>query len=345
MMAALRAQKSDGNVRGRRSIAMESAFYGFTIVIILVCIAASTSCLSAFVVTRNPIALCFSIAFILYFFDLTFIFQNEYLNLNNLPLQGDALYYSIRDPYLKALVSVGVLESIWLALLEYLNKRSALLAVAPAALFLLAALLIVELLPTGPLKQWLFYSTREAFIVWMIVYVAVQAHRAQTTIQKSRTRKLVRLAAVAAVLCACIVVENTFMIIVWKPSPEVARSTLLLFFSERNISENVFVLLLAAFALRWSFKTLRMRRKDAPAPKNKQDAAYIKATMDTVCERYGLTSREREVLMCLVEGNDYQNTASKLHLALGTVKSHMHNIFKKTGAKTSAELLQMFWGS
>ncbi len=324
---------------------MESAFYGFTIVIMLVCIAASTSCLSSFAVTRNPVALCLALAFLLYFFDLTFIFQNEYLSLNNLSEQGDALYYGIRNPYLKALVSVGVLESIWLALLEYLNKRSILLAVAPAALFLLAALLIVELAPEGPLKQWLFYSTREVFLAWMIVYVAFQAHEAKTTIQRSRTRKLARLAAVAAVLCACIVVENTFMIIVWKPGPEVARSALLLFFSERNISENVFILLFALFALRWSFRTLRMRRKDAPTPKGRQDAVYVRATMDNVCERYGLTAREREVLMSLVEGNDYQNTASRLHLAVGTVKSHMHNIFKKTGTKTSAELLQMFWGS
>ena len=135
------------------------------------------------------------------------------------------------------------------------------------------------------------------------------------------------------------------MIIVWKPGPEVARSALLLFFSERNISENVFILLFALFALRWSFRTLRMRRKDAPTPKGRQDAVYVRATMDNVCERYGLTAREREVLMSLVEGNDYQNTASRLHLAVGTVKSHMHNIFKKTGTKTSAELLQMFWGS
>ncbi|WP_418860454.1 hypothetical protein [Slackia isoflavoniconvertens] len=34
-----------------------------------------------------------------------------------------------------------------------------------------------------------------------------------------------------------------------------------------------------------------------------------------------------------------------MHLALGTVKSHTHNIFKKTGTKTRQELLQQFWRS
>jgi ATP/maltotriose-dependent transcriptional regulator MalT len=63
------------------------------------------------------------------------------------------------------------------------------------------------------------------------------------------------------------------------------------------------------------------------------------------CERHGLTAREREVLTLVLEGHDNQNIASEMHLALGTVKSHTHNIFKKTGTKTRQELLQQFWRS
>ena len=47
----------------------------------------------------------------------------------------------------------------------------------------------------------------------------------------------------------------------------------------------------------------------------------------------------------MLEGKDNQNIASEMHLALGTVKSHTHNIFKKTGTKTRQELLQQFWRS
>lgn len=56
-----------------------------------------------------------------------------------------------------------------------------------------------------------------------------------------------------------------------------------------------------------------------------------------------MTAREREVLTLVLEGHDNQNIASELQLALGTVKTHVHNVFKKTGTTNRNELLKAFW--
>ena len=61
------------------------------------------------------------------------------------------------------------------------------------------------------------------------------------------------------------------------------------------------------------------------------------------CDRNALTTREQDILRAIIDGKDNQNIASELQLALGTVKTHVHNVFKKTGTTNRNELLKAFW--
>ena len=60
-------------------------------------------------------------------------------------------------------------------------------------------------------------------------------------------------------------------------------------------------------------------------------------------KRYRLSERECEVLRYVLVGKDNQNIASAMHLALSTVKVHVHNILQKTGHANRQELVQDFW--
>ena len=53
---------------------------------------------------------------------------------------------------------------------------------------------------------------------------------------------------------------------------------------------------------------------------------------------YGLTPREREVLVRLVEGDTNKEIAERLSVSEGTVKHHLTSIFTKTGATNRLEL-------
>ena len=61
------------------------------------------------------------------------------------------------------------------------------------------------------------------------------------------------------------------------------------------------------------------------------------------CEHYHLTARESVILNEVLQGKDNQNIASAMHLALSTVKVHVHNILKKTGDASRQELIKGFW--
>ena len=53
-------------------------------------------------------------------------------------------------------------------------------------------------------------------------------------------------------------------------------------------------------------------------------------------------AREREVLDLLLDGQDNRAIANDLFISVGTVKSHVHTIFRKCGVSSRSELLQSF---
>lgn len=53
-----------------------------------------------------------------------------------------------------------------------------------------------------------------------------------------------------------------------------------------------------------------------------------------------LSSREREIVQMLSEGNRLGEIASKLFISVPTVKSHRANAMRKVGARTSTELIR-----
>jgi DNA-binding NarL/FixJ family response regulator len=58
-----------------------------------------------------------------------------------------------------------------------------------------------------------------------------------------------------------------------------------------------------------------------------------------ILDRYGITAGERGVLSLLLQGHDRKSIAARRFIAEGTVKTHIHSIYAKTGAKNRVELM------
>jgi DNA-binding NarL/FixJ family response regulator len=54
----------------------------------------------------------------------------------------------------------------------------------------------------------------------------------------------------------------------------------------------------------------------------------------------GLTAREVEVLALIAEGLSNQEIARELHVSTATVKTHINNLFAKTGIKDRAQAVR-----
>ncbi|GGX27290.1 response regulator transcription factor [Streptomyces lomondensis] len=58
----------------------------------------------------------------------------------------------------------------------------------------------------------------------------------------------------------------------------------------------------------------------------------------------GLTARETEVLVLIAEGLSNQEIARRLHVSTATVKTHINNMFTKTGLKDRAQAVRYAYG-
>jgi DNA-binding NarL/FixJ family response regulator len=58
----------------------------------------------------------------------------------------------------------------------------------------------------------------------------------------------------------------------------------------------------------------------------------------------GLTARETEVLVLIAEGFSNQEIARRLHVSTATAKTHINNLFAKTGIKDRAQAVRYAYG-
>jgi len=55
--------------------------------------------------------------------------------------------------------------------------------------------------------------------------------------------------------------------------------------------------------------------------------------------KYGITEREQEIILKVMQGKSNEDIARELVISLATVKTHLHNIYKKIGIESRYELL------
>jgi DNA-binding CsgD family transcriptional regulator len=93
-----------------------------------------------------------------------------------------------------------------------------------------------------------------------------------------------------------------------------------------------------AIPVAWS----RRLDKEGRIELGRSDAATPQANLEPVFARYGITTREREVIEMIRQGLTNQEIADRLFIAVRTVKDHNSAIFRKTGVRNRTELSRLF---
>lgn len=87
---------------------------------------------------------------------------------------------------------------------------------------------------------------------------------------------------------------------------------------------------------------------DGQLPISSDVAGYMLDIDEGTAERSELerlTEREREVVLLIARGYTYREVASNLGIAVKTLESHMHNIFRKLEVASRHELAALTYGS
>jgi DNA-binding CsgD family transcriptional regulator len=65
----------------------------------------------------------------------------------------------------------------------------------------------------------------------------------------------------------------------------------------------------------------------------------IDGPFETFLAKYGITEREREIILKVVQGKSNADIAGELFVSIATVKTHLHNIYTKIGVNGRYDLL------
>lgn len=97
----------------------------------------------------------------------------------------------------------------------------------------------------------------------------------------------------------------------------------------RNLSFDLIKLILSIIAIRKVFKDFE------PSPSRTSIDDHIK----TLIAEYDLTNRQEEIVRLIVKGHSNKEIAQSLFITEGTVKTHIHNIFRKADISNRNQLL------
>ena len=73
----------------------------------------------------------------------------------------------------------------------------------------------------------------------------------------------------------------------------------------------------------------------------KEHRELVEAACARVAEDYGLTAREREILLLLSDWKTTKQIGERLCIAKGTVKAHTEHIYAKTGINSRKQLMDL----
>jgi len=83
-----------------------------------------------------------------------------------------------------------------------------------------------------------------------------------------------------------------------------------------------------------------LKRSGWSAPPEAADAAAA----ETILAGFGVSKREAEIVRLLAAGKSYREIEAELFISIKTVKTHVYNIYRKTGVKSRWQLMALLRG-
>lgn len=327
---------------------MGTAFFFYTSVIICIAIVACSVSLVVWLMTSRRDCLIAAAGFALYALGMAMIFYDEYLNTKN--DYSNTFELPLTHPFLTTALGIAVVACIWIWTLMRFHVP----LTAPRLLAFLApfALGCFALVPrsglSSPVQQWLYWIWRDLGVAACLAFAAWRYRCRATKVERLDMDRSRRFFFVACVLICCVIFEDTFMIMLFRPTGGLEESTFFWYLGERNISESVLMVacgvqLLVRYRGVLAVYARHPRTEDVTEGEMAVPLSDLASRLTIFGDAKGLSRRELEVVDLVVRGTDAQNIASELVIAPGTVKAHLSRIYKKAGVSSREGLVEEFW--
>lgn len=315
--------------------------YLIGIVLIGVCIGAAFVGFSAYAVSQRRILVYLAGFALCYAVEQCFILFRDFLG-QNLSFAVEN-FSGLEDPFIHLVLGAALCQCLWLACLTFFGRNQGRMRFIPLGIFVgLSLVVIMAPLENDSLKKWLLYTARSLFYLYVAAYCVIRYVRASSAVTKARYRSRGLIFGVFVALVIATFIEDTVVMLIINPTV-FDSDFILAYLYRRNTMETILVLCIVGYTAYLSIQSLRLKSTEAPHPAEASQQTQIHDILPYFARKHNLTEREQEILAYLVNGDDNASIARDLQVSIGTVKTHTHHIFKKTGTANRKALLQAFW--
>ena len=296
--------------------------------------------------TKNNCYFAISILFSLYLFDNVVIYMTEFIK--TFSISYNKLFIAV--PTYKTLIIISIL-AVYIALntmfFNLKNSKIWYFALGLLTIFLF----IIPVMQRTAFKSWLFFVPGDLFFVLFNSYLLIVSKNNKVIERKGIFIHVNKLLTYTLFMSCLVFVEDSFVIF----NIDVYSDTILNI-TNRNFSEDILrisqSLILIPYLLNLFFAESRQKEAaDTAVSDNDNDSALKDKTNENehdyyifhlFCSTYLFTVREQEVFKHLLEDKNNKLISESLYISIGTVKTHVHNIFIKTDVSNRRELLQLY---
>ena len=296
--------------------------------------------------TKNNCYFAISILFCLYLFDNVVIYMTEFIK--TFSISYNKLFIAV--PTYKTLIIISIL-AVYIALntmfFNLKNSKIWYFALGLLTIFLF----IIPVMQRTAFKSWLFFVPGDLFFVLFNSYLLIVSKNNKVIERKGIFIHVNKLLTYTLFMSCLVFVEDSFVIF----NIDVYSDTILNI-TNRNFSEDILrisqSLILIPYLLNLFFAESRQKEAaDTAVSDNDNDSALKDKTDENehdyyifhlFCSTYLFTVREQEVFKHLLEDKNNKLISESLYISIGTVKTHVHNIFIKTDVSNRRELLQLY---
>lgn len=300
---------------------MISIFIYNILLIVLYTIAMSFT-INFYFKTKEKLFLYLTIYLTFFIFDNIIIYMTEFIN--SFAISYNQTFMSI--PTVKTIIFiVNAITS--LLIITSLAKEKVTLGQWIIVTLLGLWMLMIPFFPNSALKIWFYYLPNQLFLFYLGCYLFLKSHHKEYSTKTLRYIK--QISTLSIVASIAIVVEDTFVIF------NLDRYTsLALKINNRNLCEDFFSILVCIMILRFFFFDSEKKK----ASNEQAEEQLEQELINNFFSHYQFTQRETEIFLLLLAHKSNQEIADKLYLSIGTVKTHVHNIFIKLNVKKREQI-------
>lgn len=329
-------------------VVMKELIFFYGIFFILACMLAVCVCVCAFLVSHRRVHLASASFFFFDLFESALVMLDEYLGEKTL-IDFSARVFPMTHMHIKLVLSIGLIASFWFVILYVTDQKVSKRSIVPIVVFAFAQAFSL-LVPGDNLRQFIFYGLRSVFMLGSLGFVAFTYVRTKDEGLKSYLCHFKKMTIALILLILLVLFEDACHLVLpydychFFLSASVRDGLDYVYFSAgRNMAENVMTLLLMVYAVRSCAQVLSLRFNEPPTTESSRAKQLAEVQFARFCEECTISERERDVLGKMLEGKANRQIAEELFISVGTVKAHVHAIYRKCGVASRDELLQRFW--